>query len=169
MSHACSRLRTPITKVSSEQRDNAEARFSAGLPIGPPWRLRIRASLILASAPEDKRTLVPCHWQGAELAKAFTKALSPSLSEPVPHLCRFVHSLSLSTLVRFPPPSNLVDSTTTKAGCRRYTKAFAQFGSQYLPVFSLLPKISQAENQQATYLIPHPLSCAPPHMPRLIE
>ena len=72
------------------ERENAF--FRALLPIGPPWRLRIRAKLILASAPQDKRTLVPCHWQGAELAKPFAKALSPS---PVPHLLTLSRAHSL--------------------------------------------------------------------------
>jgi len=61
-----------------------EARFSERLPIGPPWRLRGRVSLILAGAPEDKQTSVLYYWRGAEPAEAFTKAsaLSHSYSPP---------------------------------------------------------------------------------------
>lgn len=75
---------------SSLQRDRAEARFSERLPIGPPWRLRGRVSLILAGAPEDKQTSVLCYWRGAEPAEAFTKAsvLSHSYSSlPVSLYC----------------------------------------------------------------------------------
>lgn len=70
-----------------------EARFSAVLLIGPLWRLRVRACLILASAPEDKQTLMPCHWRGAELVEAFRKARSPS-----PSNTHTVHLLPLALL-----------------------------------------------------------------------
>jgi len=62
------------------QRDRVEARFSERLPIGPPWRLRGRVSLILAGALEDKQTSVLCYWRGAEPAEAFAKASALSLS-----------------------------------------------------------------------------------------
>lgn len=77
------------TSFCSLQRDCTEARFSERLPIGPPWRLRGRVSLILAGAPEDKQTSVLCYWRGAEPAEAFTKApaLSHSYSSPVPPYC----------------------------------------------------------------------------------
>lgn len=80
----CELLNAIRTSFRSLQRDRAEARFSERLPIGPPWRLRGRVSLILAGAPEDKQTSVLCYWRGAEPAEAFTKAsvLSHSYSPP---------------------------------------------------------------------------------------
>lgn len=75
---------TVCTSFRRLQHDRVEARFSKRLPIGPPWRLRGRVSLILAGAPEDKQTSVLCYWRGAEPAEAFTKAsaLSHSYSSP---------------------------------------------------------------------------------------
>lgn len=89
---------------SSLQRDRAEARFSERLPIGPPWRLRGRVSLILAGAPEDKQTSVLCYWRGAEPAEAFTKASALSHSySPLPRLTLLHHVvLTFSLSPSFP-------------------------------------------------------------------
>lgn len=85
------------------QRDRVEARFSERLPIGPPWRLRGRVSLILAGAPEDKQTSVLCYWRGAEPAEAFTKASALSRSYSLPRFILLHHVvLTFSLLPSFP-------------------------------------------------------------------
>lgn len=94
----CELLNAIRTSFRSLQRDRAEARFSERLPIGPPWRLRGRVSLILAGAPEDKQTSVLCYWRGAEPAEAFTKASVLSHSYSPPRFTQLHHIVLTFTL-----------------------------------------------------------------------
>lgn len=103
----CELLNAIRTSFRSLQRDRAEARFSERLPIGPPWRLRGRVSLILAGAPEDKQTSVLCYWRGAEPAEAFTKAsvlshsYSPPPFHPIASYSSHIHPLTLISALCF--------------------------------------------------------------------